>query len=270
MKKSIFLLALFCLIIVTTSCSQPGEATVKKYFVAMKMDDKDTMGSMAIEPKDLEYKEYEIVTLSEPEEKELELAGLEEKLKALIKERTEQGNNAQDAQDNLDDLDDELEETRRASKKAQLRKQIEAADAAFEEEKQKYRDLVQKIVASQKAVEREKSLIGMSTGRKQDLDMFTGKTYYQKVDVKVTLANDEVKDYVFCLRKSELMLGEGKKTIGGRLIIIQIDSADDYKKSVEKKEAEAAEQQPTEEVTEEKPAEEKPAEEKPAEEKKDQ
>lgn len=251
-------MALFCLIIVSTSCSKPGEVSVKKYFVAMKMNDKDTMGSMAIEPKDLEYKDYEITAVSAEDEKDLELPALEEKLKALTKEKTQQGNNAMDAQDNVDDLKDELEETRRASQKAQLRKQIEEAEKTFEEEKQKYNDLVLKIAAAQKAIEREKALIGMSTGRKQDLDMFTGKTYYQKVDVKVTLDNDEVKDYVFCLRRNELMLQD--KTIGGRLVIIQIDTAEDYKKSMEKKEAEAAEQpaaQPTEEVSEEKPAEEK-------------
>lgn len=259
MKKSILAVALFSLIIFFTSCSQPGEVTVSKYFQAMKLNDKDTMSSMAIEPKGLEFKSFEIVNIAEPVEKDLELPILEQKVKDTTKEKQDQGAAAMDASDDLEDLKDELEETRRASTRAQLRGKIEEAEKAFEEEKAKYNFILLKLTDLQKQVSREKDLIRMSTGRPEGLDMFTGKTFYQKVDVKVTLENGDVNDYVFLLRRTDLTLEN--KTINGRLIIVKILTAAEYEQEQQEKEAEeaaaAAADEKTEEVSEEKTAEEK-------------
>lgn len=261
MKKSILLLALFCLIVILTSCSQPGEVTVSKYFQAMKLNDKDTMASMALEPKDLEYKSFEIVTIAEPVEKDLELPILEGKLDEMKKKKTDQGNNAMDASDDLEDLKDELAETRGSRTRARLQTQIEEAEKVFEEEKQKYNEITLKVVGLEKRIAREKDLIRMSTGRPDELDIFTGKSFYQKVDVKVTLENGDVNDYVFLLRRTDLTLEN--KTINGRLIITKILTAADYDKELQAEEAEAqedaakAEQEKTEEVSEEKTAEQK-------------
>jgi len=250
MKKSILLAALFCLIIVLTSCSQPGEISVSKYFQAMKMNDKDTMSSMALEPKDLEFKSFEIVTIGEPEEKDLELPIFEQKMRDMIKEKTNLGNLAMDAQDELEDLKDELAETRRSSQKAQVQEKIKEAELVFAEQKQNYNMLLMNIAGLQKKISREKDQIRMSTGRTESLNLFTGKSFYQKVEVKVTLNNGDVNNYVFLLKKTDLTLEE--KTIDGRLIIVKILSAADFEKEAQAEEAEAAAEKITEEITEEK------------------
>ena len=258
-------MAVFCSIIIFTSCSQPGEVTVTKYFQAMKMNDKDTMGSMAIQPKDLEFKSYEIVTIAEPVEKDLELPILEERMKKLAAKKAKQGNNAMDASDNLEDLKYDLEIARGARTKANLKKQIEEAETAFEAEKEKYNQITLRVAALEKKISRERDLIKMSTGRTDTLSLFTGKSYYLKVDVKVTLENGDVNDYVYLLRRTDLTLQD--KTIGGRLIIIKIRTAADYEKEVQAEEAQEAEEiaaaeeseEPTEEVKEDETAEEKDA-----------
>lgn len=273
MKKSVLYAALFCLVLIFASCSQPGEITVEKYFQAMKMNDKDTMSSMALVPKDLEFKTYEIVSIAEPVEKDLELPIYEAKLKDLIKRRTDQGNNAMDAQDDLEDLKDELADARGARTKARIKKQIEEAETKFGEEKFKYNALLMDVASFNKKISREKDMIGMSTGRTDTLNLFTGKSFYLKVDVKITLENGDVNDYVFLLRRTDLTLQE-QKTINGRFIIIKIQTAADYEKDVQAEEAEAAAEAAaveadkaaaegtTEEVSEEKTAEEKTEEEK--------
>ena len=171
MKKSILLMAVFCSIIIFTSCSQPGEVTVTKYFQAMKMNDKDTMGSMAVQPKDLEYKSYEIVNIAEPVEKDLELPVLEERMKKMNAKKTKQGNNAMDASDNLEDLKYDLEIARGSRTKAQLKKQIGEAEKVFGVEKEKYNQITLKVTALNKKISRERNLIKMSTGRTDTLSL---------------------------------------------------------------------------------------------------
>lgn len=274
MKKSVIFAALFCLVLIFTSCSKPGEITIEKYFQAMKMNDKDTMSSMALVPKDLEFKTYEIVNLGEPEEKDLELPIYEAKLKELVKQRTEQGNNAMDAQDNLEDLKDELADARGSRTRSRIKKQIEEAETKFGEEKFKYNSILMDVAAMNKKISREKDMIRMSTGRTETLNLFTGKSFYMKIDIKVTLENGDSNNYVFKIRRTDLTLQE--KTINGRFIITKILTADEYEKEVQAEEAAAAAEAAAveadkeaaeaaakaEEVTEEKTAEEKTEEEK--------
>jgi hypothetical protein len=66
--------------------------------------------------------------------------------------------------------------------------------------------------------------------------MFSGETAFIKVTTKVTLMNNEVKNYIFLLRKDTLKL-EGKQQLG-RLVIIKLMTADEYEKSLKQKDEE--------------------------------
>ncbi len=226
MKKSILLVALFGILIMLTSCAKPGEVTVSKYFQAMKLDDKDTMASMAIEPKDVEYKSFEIVSLDEPKVETFALPALLEERNKLEEERKALALKAEDASDDVEDLKDEMAETRRSSRKRELEKEIEEAEKKFDEIKEQYKGLLQKVNDVKKKIEREEALIKMSTGWTENLEMFQGETHLQKVDVKVNLLNGETKDYVFLLRHNVLRLED--KVRKGRLIITRIDTKEDY------------------------------------------
>ena len=108
MKKTILLVALFSLIFGMTSCQKGEDVTVTKYFQAMKHNDKDTMAAMAVEPKDLEYKAFKIVKVSEPEVTTLELPAMEKLLVDLKKQRNDQVNIATEKKFDVEDLQDEL------------------------------------------------------------------------------------------------------------------------------------------------------------------
>lgn len=226
MKKSILAITLFSVLILLVSCSKPGEVTVSKYFQAMIHNDKDTMAAMAVEPKDLEYKSYKVTATSELEKKTFEFPVLTEAKKALEKQKEEQGTKALDAKYALEDLNDAMGETRRGSRKGEVQQQIKDAEAAYKAEEDKYKKIVTNLNDTKKKLGLELEMIKMCTGIDQEIDLYEGETYIQKVDVKVTLLNGQEKDYVFLLRQTNLKLQE--KVYRGRLIILKILTAEEF------------------------------------------
>jgi hypothetical protein len=251
MKKIILLLALFSVILTLTSCQKAEEITVTKYFQAMQTNDKDTMAAMAVEPKDIEFKSFKITVDEEPTITPLALPKLQKEMADLKKAKKDQVNAALDKRDEVDELEFELEETRRRTKKQELKKRIEEINVELEEEEKKVRDIQAHINQLNQMIRREKSMITMSTGISQNYDLYTGETHHMKALVDVTLTNNEAKKYVFLLRKDMLKL-EDRANPPGRLIITKIETEEDFQKLMQQKEE--AEKTQTEEVTEEQPA----------------
>lgn len=253
MKKVLFLIVLFGLILVMTSCQRSEEVTVSKYFQAMRHNDKDTMSSMAAEPKHLEYKSYKIVSIDEPVTLEYSFPALIQKLDESKKEKNKLALQAGDRRDDVEDLKDELEETRRASTKRELKKKIEEAEVAFYKAEQGYKDLVKKIGELKKKIEFERNIINLSTGINRNAELLQGVVNQSVVRTKVTLNNDSENDYVFTLTKYVFTVNEKERP--SRWIILKILSAEDYEK--EMKELKEEMTPSTEEVTEETPSEKK-------------
>lgn len=235
MKKSILLLAVLSLMVVLSSCQKAEEVTVTKYFQAMMHNDRDTMAAMAYEPKDIEYKSYEILSIDTPVTKELELPVLLKKLADLEKGKKDQVTKAIDKAEALQDAQDQLEETR-GGRKAELQNQITKLQAEADAETQKVRIMQLDINKTKKAIEREKALITLSTAMRDNLEMFSGESTIIKVTTKVTLSNNEVKNYIFLLRKDTLKL-EGKQQLG-RLVIVKLMTPEEYDKSLKQKDEE--------------------------------
>jgi hypothetical protein len=251
MKKIILLLALFSVIFTLTSCQKAEEITVTKYFHAMQANDKDTMSSMAVEPKDIEFKSFKLEVGGEPTTKPLALPDFQKQKADLTRAKRDQVNIALDKRDEVDELQFELEETRRRTKKRELQKKIDELEVELEEEEQKVKDIQAQINQLTQMIKREKNMITMSTGINQNFDLYSGETHFMKVLADVTLTNNETKKYVFLLRKDLLEI-ENRTIPAGRLIITKIETEEDFQKMMQEKEE--AEKTTTEEVTEEKPA----------------
>ena len=253
MRKIVLLLVLFSIMFLMNSCQKPAEIIVTKYFQAMKNLDRDTMTSMAIEPKDLKYESYEIVSISEPVMEPSKLPGLMEELKNVEKRRADQAREALDKKADVEDLQDELELVRRRSKKSELRRQIAEAEKAQEAAEQKYREIIAERGEIKKKIEVQKNLIKLSTSIDEKPELYTGDSERVNVFVKVTLTNKEVNDYVFHLIKFNFEVKE--RTIPSRLVISKIQTVAEYEKESEVKVEEKDTK--TEEVKEEKIEEEK-------------
>jgi len=247
MKKLVFLIVLFGLMFVMVSCQKAPEVTVTKYFQAMKHNDKGTMSSMAVEPKFVEFKSYKILPVSEPMVEEYKLPAMLQKMEDAKKKRKELAMYATDKRDEVEDLKDELSETRRASRKRELKKQIEDAEVVFYKAEQDFKNLVKDMGELKKKINFE------STGIKNSPETYSGKVEKSIVRVNVVLADESEKEYVFVLVKYAFVINE--KELSSRLVILTIQTAEEFEKASQI----AAEEvpTPTEEVSEEVPAEDK-------------
>ncbi|MCP5106271.1 MAG: hypothetical protein GY950_22990, partial [bacterium] len=189
------------------------------------------------------------LSIEEPVPQELQLTALIKAHGELEKKKKDLGLLYIDKGDILAEKEDELEETRRSSKRNQLKKEIEETKTEVADLETQIRSLQVEINGAKKAVEREKALISQSTNMTEGLEMFSGETVNTKVTAKVTLKNDEVKNYIFLLRKDTLTLGD-RQTVG-RIIVIKLMAVEDFEKAMKEKEEKVEEK--TEEVTEEAP-----------------
>ncbi len=251
MKRIFLILILLSVAIIMTSCSKPEEATISKYFQAMRVGeagDKDTMTSMALNPKHIKFDTYEIILVGEAVIEPILLPALNAKLAEIGKDKKEIGLAAQEANDSILDLEDELADARSSSKKRELNNKLKEAISAKDELVSNFKKIIKDKKALEKQIEFEQALMKTSAGRSMpNIEMYTGDSYTSKIDVKVTLMTKEIVDYVFIIKKYILKLEE-KELPRNRFLIIDIMTADEYANSLEE---DTVEPENTEEVTEE-------------------
>jgi hypothetical protein len=226
MKKVLVLVALIFLIMITTSCQKPEEITLSKYFQAMKAKDRDTMAAMAAEPVALEFKSWELVSSEAPLSKDLILPQLIKELGDVKAKKDQQILLVKDKKDALDQLKTKLGETRGGRQKADLQKQIADMEKEVEAETANYKRDQMDFTQMKTQVEFEKKMVTLSTNIEQNQELFAGKAITAKAIVKITTAGGD-KEYVFQLRKYELLNPVTNKVFSNRYIILKIQSKEE-------------------------------------------
>ncbi len=227
MKKLLVLVALLSLIIVTTSCQKPEEITLSKYFQAMKAKDRDTMASMAVEPVSLEFKSWELVSSEAPVNADVMLPKMIQELADVKKQKDDQILMVKDKKDALDQLKTKLAETRGSRQKADLQKQITEMEKEVETETANYKRDQMNFTQMKNQVENEKKMVTLSTNIEQNQELFAGKSVTTKSIVKITTAGGD-KEYVFLLRKFELVNPVTNKVFSNRYIILKIQTKEEF------------------------------------------
>jgi transcription elongation GreA/GreB family factor len=227
MKKVLLLVALMFLIIITTSCQKPEEITLSKYFQAMKAKDRDTMASMAAEPMALEFKSWELVSSEAPVTEDLILPQLLSTQADIKIKKDKQIGIVKDKKDALDLLKTKLGETRGSRQKAELQKQVDVSEQEMLAETANYKQAQVEYTQMKNQVEVEKKMVTMSTSIEQNQELMTGKAVTVKAIVKITTASGD-KDYVFILRKYELINPLNNKISPNRFIILKIQTKEDF------------------------------------------
>jgi len=215
------------LIMITTSCQKPEEITLSKYFQAMKAKDRDTLATMAAEPMALEYKSWELVSSEAPVTEDLILMQLLATQAEIKAKRDKLIGVIKDKKDALDALKTRLGETRGGRQKAELQKQIDASEQDVLLETQNYKQVVTDFSQMKNQVENEKKMVTMSTSIEQNQELMTGKAVTVKSIVKITTASGD-KEYVFLLRKYELINPVTNKVSPNRFIILKIQPKEDF------------------------------------------
>lgn len=227
MKKLLVLIALLSLIIVTTSCQKPEEITLSKYFQAMKAKDRDTMAAMAVEPVALEFKSWELVSSEPPVSADVMLPKMIQELANVKKQKDDQILLVKDKKDALDQLKTKLAETRGGRQKADLQKQIADMEKEVETETANYKRDQMNFTQMKTQVENEKKMVTLSTNIEQNQELFAGKSMTAKSIVKISTAAGD-KEYVFLLRKFELVNPVTNKVFSNRYIILKIQPKEEF------------------------------------------
>jgi len=227
MKKVLVLVALIFLIMITTSCQKPEEITLSKYFQAMKAKDRDTMAAMAAEPVSLEFKSWEIVSSEAPVSEDLILPQLIKELGEVKKKKDDQILLVKDKKDALDQLKTKLGETRGGRQKAEIQKQIVAMETEVETETANYKRDQMNYTQMKNQVENEKKMVTLSTNIEQNQELFAGKAITAKAVVKITTAGGD-KEYIFLMRKYEMINPVTNKVFSNRYIILKIQPKEEF------------------------------------------
>ncbi|MDD8011939.1 MAG: hypothetical protein PHX05_00475 [Acidobacteriota bacterium] len=220
MKKVLLLVALVVLVMVTTSCQKPEEITLSKYFQAMKAKDRDTMAAMAAETVSMEFKSWELISSETPVSEEFGLPKMLQELADVKKKKDTQILLVTDKKDAMDQLKTKLDESR-GSKKAAVQKEIDALAVEVETEIANYKRDQANYTQMKADVENEKRMIALSTNIEQNPELLAGKTVTTKSIVKIDGPGGE-KEYIFTLRKYELINPVTNKVTSNRYIILKI------------------------------------------------
>ena len=220
MKKVLLLVALVVLVMVTTSCQKPEEITLSKYFQAMKAKDRDTMAAMAAETVSMEFKAWELISSETPVSEEFGLPKMLQELADVKKKKDTQILLVTDKKDAMDQLKTKLDESR-GSKKAAVQKEIDALAVEVETEIANYKRDQANYTQMKADVENEKRMIALSTNIEQNPELLAGKTVTTKSIVKIDGPGGE-KEYIFTLRKYELINPVTNKVTSNRYIILKI------------------------------------------------
>ncbi len=220
MKKVLLLVALVVLVMVTTSCQKPEEITLSKYFQAMKAKDRDTMAAMAAETVSMEFKSWELISSEPPVSEEFGLPKMLQELADVKKQKDAQILLVTDKKDAMDQLKTKLDESR-GSRKAAVQKEIDAMAAEVETEIANYKRDQANYTQMKAQVENEKRMIALSTNIEQNPELLAGKTVTTKTIVKIDGPGGQ-KEYIFTLRKYELVNPVTNKITSNRYIILKI------------------------------------------------
>ena len=199
----ILLISLFFL----QSCqSKPEEGVLKRYFQAVRMDDKTTMGTMAMEPISLEYTSWEIVASTEDLVEPYTLPDLNSKELELKKKVEESVIITMNAKDEVDDALFEMENARTTSARRAARKKVDDLQAKYEGIRETHNQLQTDYNVAKAAAAKEESIANFSLGAGDvpNIRELSGNIHSKEVDIKVVLVSGDVKNYKCFIMRYDL------------------------------------------------------------------
>jgi hypothetical protein len=217
MKKSyVGLTALAALAALTIACASPEANVIESFFRATQAKDSQTVSSFSIVPFEQEVKSWKVKSVSEQQRTPAPLGSLAKALKAADDAVATNKKDA-GAYFNAHPLEvDKVKPLVEAGKPVPANLQKTADD--WKKFNDADRDLREKAAAAKGAYDREKRLVGMSTGQTGTADTLAGDLVISTASVEVN-AGGEVKTYTIQLRKYDVAPGgQGNKVMSRWLI----------------------------------------------------
>ena len=208
-KKSLSLLGVILLISLffLQSCqSKPEVKVLERFFHAVRMGDRTTIGTMALEPISPEYTSWEITATSEETVEPFGLPELNSKELELKKQVEESIIITMNAKDEVDDALFEMEnaQTREARRAAQ--RKVDDLQKKYDEIRARHNQVQVDYSTAQEKAAREQKVTSFSLGAGEvpNIRELSGNVHSKEVEVRVTLVSGDVKNYKCHLLRYDL------------------------------------------------------------------
>lgn len=199
----ILLISLFFL----QSCqSKPEVKVLQRYFQAVKMNDRTTMGTMALEPISPEYTSWKITATSEETVKPASLPELNSKELELKKQVEESVIITMNAKDEVDDALFEMENARTREARRAAQRKVDDLQKKYEEIRTRHNQLQVDYSNAQDNAAREEKVTSFSLGAGEvpNIRELSGDVHSKEVDINVVLVSGGVKNYKCIMKRYHL------------------------------------------------------------------
>jgi len=208
-KKSLSLLGVILLISLffLQSCqSKPEVKVLERYFHAVRMGDRTTMGTMALEPISPEYSSWEITETGEEMIEPFGLPDLNIKELELKKQVEESVIITMNAKDEVDDALFEMENARTREARRAAQRKVDDLQKKYEEIRARHNQVQVDYSRAQEISAREEKVTGFSLGAGDvpNIRELSGNVHSKEVNIKVTLVSGDVKNYKCILKRYDL------------------------------------------------------------------
>jgi|Deesub1362B_J571_1020462.scaffolds.fasta_scaffold00671_7 hypothetical protein len=228
-KKFIYLLFFISLIIFLMDCAaKPEEDLLKRYFHAVRLNDTDTMGSMALEPISPEFISWKIISTGEEIIDSVILPELNKKEKEAKNKLNEHTGIVLDLKDELDEAKMELEFARTARARRAARKKVAEKQAAYDKEYEIHKQLLKEYNQAKEEAEKEERVTNFSVvGEFPNIRDMTGEIHKKEVIIEVNTP-EGLRKYKVHFRRYILQDPETNVTHRGRWIILNFEPIEEY------------------------------------------
>lgn len=208
-KKSFSLLGVILLISLffLQSCqSKPEVKVLQRYFHAVRMGDRQTMGTMALEPISPEFTSWEITATGEETVEPFSLPDLNSQELELKRQVEESVIITMNAKDEVDDALFEMENARTREARRAAQRKVDELQKKYEEIRERHNQLQVDYSNAQDKSAREEKVTNFSLGAGEvpNIRELSGNVHSKEVEVKVTLVSGEVKNYKCILKRYDL------------------------------------------------------------------
>lgn len=224
-RKTLVLFGILLAFFVVQSCSSnPERALLSRYFNAVTMNDNATMASMALEPAQWEVASWEVVSVSPEKTEPVTLPDLNKKEMEAKKAQDAQIGPTMDADAALANAKDELDLARTAGAKAIAKKKVDEAQAKYDEEYGKMKELKKAYTDAKNAAAMEEQVTLFSLGERELAGVrdLTGTVHSKDVVVKIKTKQGAVKNYKLPMRMYEVKTDSGMRH-PSRWVIIRFE-----------------------------------------------
>lgn len=187
MKRKVLLIILVLSVLIIGGCKYAAEkAILNKYFNAVRLNDKTTMGTLAVEPMAFTFSKYEVISISEEKVQDsilLKLADEERKLKDRLDELM---NKRIEANDELNLAKSNLENAIGRAAQRKFQAEIDTKQKICDELLNEWKELQKKYTDAKLELSQEKKVVNLSLLREiPGVEDMTGTVHTKNVVVNI-------------------------------------------------------------------------------------